>query len=106
MDSFIVETKLLPSPITEKNYENKIIKEPTVSNELATSFSEVLKKLFSTTNSLQLESEEMTRKFVLGEVNNVHEVMLAIQKAETALEFTMEIINQLVRAYSTLERMQ
>lgn len=103
--SSLTETQLLPGSI-KLEPAKKDLKESSEVDGLLSSFSSVLKNILKNTNDLQLNSQELSRKFVLGEVTNVHEVMLAIQKAQLALEFTVEVKNQLLRAYSSLERMQ
>lgn len=101
------ETSLMPDAINFKSLDNySKIEGETAPSELISSFSDILKSITKNTNDLQIQSEELSRKFVLGEVNNVHEVMLAIQKAQIALDFTVEIKNQIVQAYKSLERMQ
>lgn len=94
------------SVLFSQNKPDKISSDKGDVNSLTVSFSDVIKGMLKNTNDLQMESSELTRKLVIGEIDNVHDVMIAAQKAGMALDFTVEIKNQLVRALQSLERMQ
>ena len=65
-------------------------------------FNDALKEV----NQLQVDSAEITKKMVLGEVEDIHQVMIAAEKASLALNLTMQIRNKLVEAYQEISRMQ
>ncbi len=69
-------------------------------------FSSFLKDAIEKTNVQQVESDEMTQKLVLGENVDLHEVMIAAQKASISLNTTMEVRNKIVEAYQEIARMQ
>jgi flagellar hook-basal body complex protein FliE len=68
-------------------------------------FPQVLKEVVNNTNDLQQKASVLAEKFVLGEVTDLHEVMIAAEEAGVALELVMEIRNKLVEAYQELMRM-
>ena len=68
-------------------------------------FQELLKGYINEVNELQLKAEEMDRKLAAGEVENVHEVTIAAERAALALELTIEIRNKVVEAYQEIMRM-
>ncbi len=70
------------------------------------SFSDFLKDSLAKVSSLEKESEEHTLKLVTGESENIHEAMIAAQKADIALQFTMQIRNKVLDAYNEIMRMQ
>lgn len=70
------------------------------------SFPQILKEMVSNTNELQLKAAEIAEKFVIGEISDIHEVMIAAEEAGVALELVMEIRNKLIEAYQELMRMQ
>ncbi len=70
------------------------------------SFPEVLKEMVNNTNDLQHKAAEIAEKFVIGEISDIHEVMVAAEEAGVALELVMEIRNKLIEAYQELMRMQ
>ena len=54
----------------------------------------------------QNESEKMTSQLVTGEVQDIHEVMIASQKASISLQLTVQVRNKVVEAYQEVMRMQ
>ncbi|UCC80870.1 MAG: flagellar hook-basal body complex protein FliE [Candidatus Zixiibacteriota bacterium] len=70
------------------------------------SFGQIFKDLISDTNKLQSDAARIAEKFALGEIADVHEVMIAAEKAGVAFELVMEIRNKLVEAYQEFMRMQ
>ncbi len=71
-----------------------------------TNFSKILKDAIYEVNDQQIKSEVMNQKLAIGEVDNLHDVVIASEKAELALNLTIEIRNKLVDAYNELMRMQ
>ncbi|MBO8171022.1 MAG: flagellar hook-basal body complex protein FliE [Bacillaceae bacterium] len=74
--------------------------------EAAASFSDFLNQSIEKVNRAQLEAEIMTEKLAAGEVQDVHQVMLAEQKAMLSLQLTLEVRNKAVEAYQEIMRMQ
>lgn len=69
------------------------------------SFSEMLKNSIDQVNQIQLESQSINNQFITGEIDNVHQVVIATQKAEMALQFTIQIRNKILDAYNEIMRM-
>ncbi|MEQ2526479.1 flagellar hook-basal body complex protein FliE [Robertmurraya yapensis] len=74
--------------------------------EAQKSFASVLKESIEKVNQAQLESDVMTEKLARGENVDLHQVMIASQKASVTLSATMEIRNKVVEAYQEVMRMQ
>jgi len=70
------------------------------------SFSETLKQLISDVNNLQLEADQQMRLMAAGQAENLHDVMIAVEKAGISFELLMEIRNKVLEAYQELMRMQ
>jgi flagellar hook-basal body complex protein FliE len=68
-------------------------------------FSEVLKASVAKANDLQSESDRMIEKMSLGEVEDVSEVSIAVEKAELALRLMIQIRDKLLDAYQQIGRM-
>ena len=60
----------------------------------------------NTTNSYLSEAENEEIKWALGETENSHDLSIALQKASTALQFTVAIRDKLLEAYKELIQMQ
>ncbi|MGI6330706.1 MAG: flagellar hook-basal body complex protein FliE [Zhaonellaceae bacterium] len=69
-------------------------------------FGEVLHKKLQEVNQLQLRSDELTQQLIAGGEVELHDVMLAAEQANLALQLTVQIRNKLVEAYQELSRMQ
>ncbi len=69
-------------------------------------FGEVLNGFFTSVNADQLESQRLTEEFINGGKVEIHDVMIAGEKAKTSLELLMEIRNKTLDMYRELTRMQ
>ncbi len=69
-------------------------------------FSNVLGDFIGTVNQTQLQADEITQDFVNGGNVELHEVMIAGEKAKTSMDLLMEIRNKAVDMYKELTRMQ
>lgn len=69
-------------------------------------FSSVMKNYLSEVNELQIVSDKSTEDLILGETENVHEVMIKAEEARLALELTVQVRNKVIEAYQELIRMQ
>lgn len=88
--------------INEFDVFNKQVFNNNNSNNI--SFSEILKNSLSKVNQLQLESQKLNEQLAIGNVENVHQVIIAAQKAELALQFTLQIRNKILDAYNEIMR--
>ena len=59
-----------------------------------------------TTNGYLSDAEDEELKFALGETENTHDLIIALQKASTALQYTVSIRDKLLDAYKELMQMQ
>jgi len=69
------------------------------------SFADVLGKFVDDVNTLQNKASESIEKLSAGEISDVHQVMIAVEEASTAMEFMLEIRNKIVEAYQEIMRM-
>jgi len=72
----------------------------------ASSFKDLVNDYLSETNDVQLEAGEAIQKMAAGDVENIHDVMIAVEKGRLSLELVMEIRSKLLDAYRELMRMQ
>lgn len=70
------------------------------------SFQDLLNNELGKTNQLLIQSEQVNNDFAVGKTDNIHEVMIASEKADIALQLTMQVRNKLMDAYSEIMRMQ
>lgn len=74
--------------------------------EPAQSFGEMLKDALKKTNELQLESDKLNMALAAGRVEDISQVVVASQKAEIAIQLTLQLRNRAVSAYQEIMRMQ
>jgi len=56
-------------------------------------------------NDKLLQADEMTRKLALGEVDNVHHVMIALDEAKLSMQLLTQVRNKLIESYQDILRM-
>ncbi|NUK29113.1 flagellar hook-basal body complex protein FliE [Parageobacillus sp. VR-IP] len=69
-------------------------------------FSAFLKEALHEVNKEQVQADRLTEKLVRGENVDLHQVMIASQKASISLQLALEIRNKVVEAYQEMMRMQ
>lgn len=70
------------------------------------SFSGYLKGALEEVDKLQKESDSSAVALATGEMQNLHQVMIDAQKAEIALQFTIQVRNKVIEAYQEIMRIQ
>ncbi len=93
------------NPIQSPFLQTDAIAKPTPNNNVS-GFSDIFKKSLAEVNAAQNQSDKLTGQLVTGEVQNVHEVMIASQKANLSLQMTVQVRNKVVEAYQEVMRMQ
>jgi flagellar hook-basal body complex protein FliE len=79
---------------------------PTNRNEKRPGFADHLKASLMTTNALQHKSATAQEELSTGRNGNIHETLLAMNKADVSFRMVMEVRNKLVSAYQEVMRMQ
>ncbi|MCX8065053.1 MAG: flagellar hook-basal body complex protein FliE [Candidatus Hydrogenedentes bacterium] len=70
------------------------------------SFKDVLLEAVSEVQRLQEEADTTIKQLVSGEIKDVSEVMIAVQRADTAFQTLMAVRNKVIAAYEEIMRMQ
>ena len=60
----------------------------------------------NTTNAYLSDAENEELKWALGESENTHDLTIALQKASTALQYTVAVRDRFLEAYRDLMQMQ
>ena len=71
-----------------------------------TSFVDVVEKLLSEVNTGQLQADHAIHEIATGKADNLHDVMLAVAKADLTFRTILEVRNRLTEAYQEVMRMQ
>jgi flagellar hook-basal body complex protein FliE len=70
------------------------------------SFQETLTDAMTEVQRLQSEADTTTKQLVAGELKDVSEVMVAVEKADVAFQTMMTVRNKVMTAYEEIMRMQ
>ena len=73
---------------------------------VASPFADTLKDSLVKVNDMQKDKKAMIASFASGEQQNVHELMISLQKAGLAMNMTTAVRNKAMEAYRELARMQ
>ena len=68
-------------------------------------FVSVIKSFLKDTNDLHKNAGEHVDALISGESTDVHDVMIALEKASVSFEMTMQLRNKMLEAYQELIRM-
>lgn len=70
------------------------------------SFQETLKSFMNDVNGLQKDADASTQRLLTGDLENIHQMMLAMEEANTSFQLMMEMRNKILEAYREVMRMQ
>jgi flagellar hook-basal body complex protein FliE len=74
--------------------------------EQVKSFGEYLGDALKKTNELELKSDHMNEALAAGKIDDVSQVVIASEKADMAMQLTLQVRNRVVEAYQEIMRMQ
>jgi flagellar hook-basal body complex protein FliE len=95
-----------PNSAFKTNDSTKALSNSYTPFEAQQKFSSVLKESIEKINEAQNQSDQMTEKLIRGENVDLHNVMIASQKASITLQTSLEIRNKVIEAYQEIMRMQ
>ena len=72
----------------------------------STSFTQWLEHSIASVDKMQQQSDEAALKLVTGQDADIHDTMIAMQKANITMDLMMEIRNKIISAYDEIKRMQ
>lgn len=68
-------------------------------------FAETLQNAIEEVDGYQKTSDKLAEDAVLGRVENLHDVMIAAEKARTTMNLTLEVRNKALDAYKEIMRL-
>ncbi|MDP3068738.1 MAG: flagellar hook-basal body complex protein FliE [Opitutaceae bacterium] len=69
-------------------------------------FGQMFEGLVGTVEAKSANAQELTRKVLLGDSDQLHQGVIAMQEASVAFTMMVEVRNKLVESYQELMRMQ
>ncbi|HKM05116.1 MAG TPA: flagellar hook-basal body complex protein FliE [Lachnospiraceae bacterium] len=97
------------SGIIKSAAENSSLSKTATSGETQDMFGSILHSAMeslNTTNSYLSDAENEKIKLALGETDNTHDLTIALQKASTALQYTVAIRDKFLEAYKEIMQIQ
>jgi flagellar hook-basal body complex protein FliE len=88
---------VVPLPLAEK--EEKKASSPAT-------FGELLQEALQKVNREQLEAGKSLQGLISGEAEDLHQLMIAAEKARLSLQLTVQLTNKVIEAYREITRMQ
>ncbi|MGI9951219.1 flagellar hook-basal body complex protein FliE [Moorellaceae bacterium AZ2] len=74
--------------------------------QLATSFGEILAAKLRDLEETQKQADKLTLQYLAGQVQDLHQVTLALEEASLSLQLAVQVRNKVVEAYQEIFRMQ
>lgn len=69
-------------------------------------FTKMFRKQLTETNQLVKNSEKISTEFAAGKIDNIHNVMIAGEKAKIAVNLTTAVQSKALSAYEEIMRLQ
>ena len=82
------------------------INKPSESSDAAKGFGDFLKGAVGEVNLLHHQASQSVEALAAGRSQDIHNTMIALQKADVSFQLLMQIRNKVVSAYETVMRMQ
>lgn len=86
--------------------DSKLLSSKSQGSNSPTNFLDYLSDALREVDKYQKEAEINAQKLALGDQDYLHNTVIAYEKANLALQFTVEIRNRLVEAYQEIMRIQ
>ena len=96
----ITPLEMTPVKMSAHSHIGEKVEEP------VKSFGEFVADALKKTNEVELESERLNAAMAAGRIEDVSQVVVASQKAEIALQLTLQLRNRATAAYQEIMRMQ
>lgn len=94
------------SPVSALQRTKELDSQKTVNGNLFDSILNTAIDNLNKTNDYLSASENEKLKFALGETDNTHDLTIALQKASTALQYTVAVRDKFLEAYKEIMNMQ
>ncbi len=78
----------------------------TSQGEKENNFGEMLKDAIGEVNKLQQNADQAVEELATGNSKDIHNTMIALEKAEVSFHLMMQIRNKIIGAYQEIMRMQ
>ena len=85
---------------------NPAIREKQSEGEADGSFAGMVNQAINEVKQAQVEADNAIQKLATGNEKDLHQTMIALEKAEVSFQLMMQVRNKIVSAYEEIMRMQ
>ena len=85
---------------------NPAIRESQSESEADGAFAGIIKQAMNDVNQAQIEADQAIQELATGNEKDIHQTMIALEKAEVSFQLMMQVRNKIVSAYEEIMRMQ
>ncbi len=85
---------------------NDLLKNRSTEKSKGTEFADVLKESLEEVNNLQEKGQKAMSDLATGQVKDLHQAAIAIDKAELSMKLMLEVRNKAINAYKEILRTQ
>lgn len=101
----------MPTPLSDRVQPNQLLNTGTseslnLGQPSSTGFGKLLDGLVSTVDAKQVQADSLTKRVLLGDTDQLHQSVIAMQEASVSLSLMVQVRNKLVESYQELMRMQ
>jgi flagellar hook-basal body complex protein FliE len=79
---------------------------PAAPSPTGDSFTSLLQDALAKINEVQAQADVSVQSLLTGQSTNLHETMIALQKADVSFQLMLQVRNKIVGAYEEIMRMQ
>ncbi len=97
--------EIAPLPITPLLQGQRFSPLQPLTEGAGPTFAGVLRSALAELNTLQRKADTAARGFAVGEVESVHDTVIAMEKADIAMRLVTNVRNKIVEAYQDIMRM-
>jgi flagellar hook-basal body complex protein FliE len=98
----IEKLSLQPLQAVVPQIANKSLSASEVTDQFGAFLTDAMNKL----NTQQQNVDQLNSQFAKGEISDVHQIMIASEKASLGLQLTVQVRNKVIDAYQEIMRMQ
>lgn len=70
------------------------------------SFGDILNNAIKEVNNAQVRADETAQNFLVGDIQDIHQVTIAMEEAKLMMHLAVEVRNKVIEAYQEISRMQ
>jgi flagellar hook-basal body complex protein FliE len=85
---------------------NKVVPSGPAGVSTDKTFATSLKDAVNSVNTAQKDADFQMQELATGKSQNIHETMIAVEKADIALRLMVQVRNKMIEAYQEMMRMQ